>query len=269
MAPGTGARNTMAITNIEYALLRQLKDSGFVKDNSALLELGQSNWYGDVPLSTLVDDIRKNVASESEANEMIGQIERLSNDQPRNWLFGIADVFWETFLGPHSYAAIDLHGIDDRAHKLDLNEPINLDQQFDIVCNFGTAEHVFNVYQVFKTVHDLTKENGWMLHGLPFQGWIDHGFYNFQPTFFFDLCEANGYAPGIFLYAETIPPKIVSIDSRATILNMAERGAIGHNAMLYVGLHKRSRGKPFKPPVQGYYSARLDKDAADKWKTLR
>ena len=259
----------MAITNIEYALLRRLRESGVIVDNPSVLEFGQSNWYGDVPLDTLAEDIRKNIDSETEANELIGRLDHLSKGQPRNWLFGIADVFWRTFLGPHTYAAIDLHGIDDRAHKLDLNEPVSLDQQFDIVCNFGTAEHVFNVYQVFKTMHELTKDGGWMLHGLPFQGWIDHGFYNFHPTFFFDLCEANTYAPSIFLYAETSPPKIVTIDSRATILTMAERGEIGPNAMLYTGLHKRSAGQPFKPPVQGYYGQRLDKDTAERWKTLR
>ncbi|NKB43125.1 MAG: hypothetical protein GKS03_02485 [Alphaproteobacteria bacterium] len=259
----------MAITNIEYALLSRFRDAGFIPQSPSILELGQSNWYGDVPIATLADDVRKNVVSESEANELIGRLDRLSKDQPRNWLFGVADVFWQTFLGPHTYSAIDLHGIDDRVHKFDLNEPVPLDQQFDIVCNFGTAEHVFNVYQVFKTMHDVTKDEGWMLHGLPFQGWVDHGFYNFQPTFFFDLAEANNYAPRIFLYAETSPPKVVSVDSRATILGMAERDEIGPNAMLYTGLQKRGGDQPFKPPVQGYYGHRLDKDSAERWKTLR
>ena len=32
-----------------------------------------------------------------------------------------------------------------------------------------------------------------MLHILPSQGYINHGFYNFQPGLFYDIARANGY----------------------------------------------------------------------------
>lgn len=259
----------MAITNIEYALLKRLKDSDLLPENPSLLELGQSNWYGDVSLDRLVADVREHIVPDSHAEHLISQLTSLSETQPGNWLFAVADIFWEAMLGPHEYVAIDLDGIDERAHKFDLNEPVPLDECYDIVCNFGTAEHVFNVYQVFKTVHELTKPGGLMLHGLPFQGWVDHGFYNFQPTFFFDLAAANSYAPTIYLYAETSPPKVVSVKDRSTILEMAERGEIGPNAMLYTALRKPDTDQPFKPPVQGYYARSLDAETAKRWSSLR
>lgn len=259
----------MAITQIEYALVRRLKDEGLIPANPSILELGQSNWYGDVPLEDLVADIHRYVADPARAAALIEQVKMVVSEQADHWLFKIADVFWEVFLGPHDYHAIDLHGVDERAHKFDLNEPVPLDGQYDIVCNFGTAEHVFNVYQVFKTIHERTKSGGLMLHGLPFQGWVDHGFYNFQPTFYFDLAEANTYAPAVVMYAEINPSRIEGIKDRSSIHDMAEKNEIGDNALIYTALRKRSGQNPFKPPMQGYYARRIDKQAAERWEKLR
>ena len=41
-----------------------------------------------------------------------------------------------------------------------------------------------------------------MLHGMPFSGWYDHGFYNFQPTFYLDLAIANNYGNLGLFYVE-------------------------------------------------------------------
>lgn len=258
----------MAITHIEYSLVRRLAKQGLLAKTPKILELGQSNWYGDVPFESLLSDIDIFAADPEAAAALKAKAVELGKTQGQHWLFGLADVFWQTFLGPHSYTAIDLDGIDDRALKYDLNEPVPIDDSFDIVCNFGTAEHVFNTYQVFKTVHDLTKTGGWMLHGLPFQGWIDHGFYNIQPTLFFDLAVTNGYGKGAFLYAEISPPNLVQIVGRETVHQLAEQGKIGANAMLFTALRKMD-DSPFKAPMQAYYDRRLDKQSAKRWETLR
>lgn len=257
----------MAITQIEYALIRRLAAEDLFPGRTTLLELGQSNWYGDVALDTLVEDIRK--FAPSEADTLITRLAALSKDKPEHYLFKIADVFWATFLGDHAYTAIDLDGVDERAHKLDLNTPLSIEETYDVVCNFGTAEHVFNVYQVFKTIHERTKPGGLMIHGLPFQGWTDHGFYNFQPTFYFDLAEANQYGNVAFLYAEISPPRLVPIKDRSTVLDMVERGEMGPNAMLFAAFRKPHEDEAFVAPRQGYYARRLDPETAERWKTLR
>ncbi len=259
----------MAITHIEYALIQRLADEKLFPSTPSILELGQSNWYGDVPLDTLAQDAKQFAASPEESGALVERLRELSQDKPKHLLFKIADVFWETFLGPHTYMAIDLHGVDERAHKFDLNEPVPIEDQFDVVCNFGTAEHIFNVYQVFKTVHERTKPGGLMLHGLPFQGWVDHGFYNFQPTFYFDLAAANEYAPVSILYAEVSPPNIIAVVERSTIHGMVERGEIGANAMMFAVFRKPENEHAFVAPQQGYYARTLDKDSAERWQKLR
>lgn len=258
----------MAITQIEYALIRRVVKQRLFPSNPSILELGQSNWYGDVPLQDFLKDIKLFVSDAEQATQLLAKVSTLVNDKPEHWQFGLADVFWQTFLGPHTYTAIDFDGVDDRALKYDLNEPVPLETQHDIVCNFGTAEHVFNIYQVFKTIHDLTKPGGWMLHGLPFQGWVDHGFYTVQPTLYFDLAAANGYGQGAFLYAEVTPPKIVQVEGRETVHELAERGEIGPNAMLFT-VFRKHEDVPFKAPIQGYYDRRLDAKSMKRWESLR
>ena len=52
-----------------------------------------------------------------------------------------------------------MHGTKD-SMPLDLNVPHELGEQFDAIFNLGTAEHIFNVYQAFKSMHDWLKVGG-------------------------------------------------------------------------------------------------------------
>lgn len=64
---------------------------------------------------------------------------------------------------------------------------------FDVVINCGTSEHVIGQYNCFKVIHDAVKTGGVMYHELPFTGYLDHGYFNYQPRLFFDLAKVNGY----------------------------------------------------------------------------
>lgn len=64
---------------------------------------------------------------------------------------------------------------------------------FDVVLNCGTSEHVLGQYNCFKVIHDAVKTGGIIYHELPFTGYLDHGYFNYQPRLFFDLAKANGY----------------------------------------------------------------------------
>ena len=77
--------------------------------------------------------------------------------------------------------------------KLDLNLPHELGKQFNFIINFGTEEHIFNIYQVFISIHQWNKKDGIVIRHLPMYGYLDHSFYDFHPTFFWDLVSANKY----------------------------------------------------------------------------
>jgi hypothetical protein len=257
----------MAINYVEYNLMRLFREQKLFTLGGDLLELGEANWYGDIDPKILREDILKFAAPENQKSLLTELDDALkSGHSEASWT--IARIYWNTFLNPTSITAIDFHGTS-KALKLDLNCPIDLKRQFHVVNNCGTLEHIFNVGQAFKTIHDHTFPGGFMIHQVPFTGWIDHGFYNFNPTFFWDLAFANQYHICIFVYLELNPPKVIQLLNREQILEMAKTDAIGKNANLLAVFRRPERPEPFKIPMQGYYGGTISRTASDAWHSLR
>jgi hypothetical protein len=116
---------------------------------------------------------------------------------------GAQPAFYSIF-GGGSYRSIDL--TDPRAdYALDLNLPLPPDVgSYDVVTNFGTTEHVFNIGQAFANIHKLLKVGGIQLHAIPSYGYIDHGFYNIHPSAYLDMARANEYEIVDVLYIDNI-----------------------------------------------------------------
>jgi hypothetical protein len=97
-------------------------------------------------------------------------------------------------IGCDQYECIDLDG-KHNAKKFDLNfdirEKYDFDVEFDLVTNHGTTEHLLNQYLAFANAHNLTAPDGVMVHALPFQGYQNHGMFNYNPSFFLDLAIAS------------------------------------------------------------------------------
>ena len=257
---------TMAITAIEYSLIRSLRRDARLPLGGEVLELGQANWYGDVGVSDLRQDIETYAppAARGDLGRRLDAV--LAADEPS--LFDLARIFWDVFLQPASMTAIDFHGTAE-ALKLDLNGPVDLGRRFDLVMNLGTIEHVFNVAEAVRTVHEHCRPGGLMLHGMPLSGWLEHGFYSFNSTFYFDLAQANDYAVEVALYTEWEPLRIVPLADRESIRRLADRDGIGPNSLLYVLLRRPSNEAPFRIPMQGYYAGQLSPQAAAAWREDR
>ncbi len=182
----------MAITTLEYWFLSWIAKKNIAVQNPDIIELGEQHWHGDVSIELLKNDIQAVVKDKSKQQNLLNNLDIIIAKKDKKKIFDLAKIVYQTFFNYENICAIDLHGTED-ALQLDLNQPVELDQTFDLVFNFGTGEHIFNVYQFFKTIHELTKPGGLMLHVMPFQGWVDHGFFNFQPTLYWDLAESNNY----------------------------------------------------------------------------
>lgn len=131
----------------------------------------------------------------------------IANDKQENriqavhgWDGPVADphvVFRE--LG-YRLTIIDIHAEHGEEEIVDLDLPQNgwLDYAFgaqktyDLVVDHGTIEHCFNIGQAALTLVGAVAPDGWMVQHLPFS-MANHGFYNINPTWFFDLYEANGF----------------------------------------------------------------------------
>lgn len=74
-----------------------------------------------------------------------------------------------------------------------LNYPIpdNLEEQYDVIIDAGTLEHVSNMSSGILNYFKILKTNGILYFGNPSNNWINHGFFQFSPTFYQDLCIDN------------------------------------------------------------------------------
>ncbi|MBT4890385.1 MAG: hypothetical protein HON65_12615 [Rhodospirillales bacterium] len=106
-----------------------------------------------------------------------------------------SELFFK-ILGFDEVIAIDISDYQGASVLLDLNLELSskdIGGEVDLVVDAGTSEHLFNVPQAFKNYHAFLKEGGCIYHYLPANNYMEHGFYQFSPTFFESYYRANNY----------------------------------------------------------------------------
>ena len=133
----------------------------------------------------------------------------------------VRSLFRDRYRVTH-YRDCDLN--DEADLKLDMNKPLNAEWVGSAmtVLNGGTMEHVFDVAQVIRNVHDMARPGGTIIHLSPIS-WYEHGYYNFNPRLFTAVGRANHYS----LVAEAFwfPGNVLS-ESQAE--DSQQRAATGH-----------------------------------------
>jgi SAM-dependent methyltransferase len=110
-------------------------------------------------------------------------------------LGGFAEEFFHC-LGARTVQSLDASPYEGAALVHDLNQPIPNDwkERFDVVCDGGTLEHVFNFPVALRNCMELVKVQGYLFLDSPGNNWFGHGFYQFSPELFYQaLSEENGY----------------------------------------------------------------------------
>jgi hypothetical protein len=257
----------MAISATHYYLVRDLFEHGLLPRGQALLEIGEANSY-DIDPATLTEDIERFVSDVATRASLISRLQKVAGGLGEFDKFEIAKIFYEVFFAPSELEAIDFEGTPS-AHRLDLNAPVALERRFGIIINHGTAEHVFNIAQVFRTMHDYTVPGGMMIHESPFTGWIEHGFYNLQPTLFYDLADFNEYLVLGMFVQDLTNRTILQIRERDQVYEYIKKRELPENSMLFTVLVKGPHDRPFQIPIQGYYRQSLSPIGMDAWQNLR
>lgn len=150
---------------------------------------------------------------------------------PNFWSRPARDLY-RKMGGGERYESIDANG--GGTILADLNLPLDPHPgQFDLVTDFGTSEHVFDIAQVWRTMHSLCVAGGYIAFEKPYQGYPDHGFWNTHQTLWRDLAKANGYA----------------------IVSLAEIEA--PRGRHWRGVYRKGEETPFRNPQQGKWVPRL------------
>ena len=59
--------------------------------------------------------------------------------------------------------------------------------RFDVIIDYGTSEHVFNVAQALVNSYNLLADDGVYIFDLPVSGWVTHCLYQFTPSYFLSI----------------------------------------------------------------------------------
>lgn len=168
-------------------------------------------------------------------------------------------------LGFGLYEAIDINSRDDTLVmdlNTDLREHYGFTRTYDLVLNTGTSEHVFNQAAFLRNAHALAAPGAVMTHVVPFTGYVNHGFFNYQPGLFLDLAAANGYRVHSLEVA----------DRDGVLVDLMKANDVSAHFIHFVGLTTRNeRGNtflvavmqkqtddPFAIPCQGKYIATIE-----------
>jgi len=99
-------------------------------------------------------------------------------------------------MGFASIHALDYSEFEGATIIHDLNAPTlpeELHEKFDVIIDHGTLEHVFHIPNALQNLFRLLKTGGRLIHSSPTSNLVDHGFYMFSPTFFYDFYVTNGW----------------------------------------------------------------------------
>ena len=179
----------MSMLICKEALNNYLK--GFYKDIHSVLDMGDQ----DLGLSySLLSDlvVQANLKLDEDSFERA----RYFPERPRV----STSTFWK-ILGIEQAHRMDLLSIDrvnPEDQKLviikDLNEPLedmSMWEKYDLVTDFGNNEHPFNIVESYRTMHRLTRKNGFMWIWQEVYG--GNGYFNLDQPFFENLAAVNNY----------------------------------------------------------------------------
>ena len=105
------------------------------------------------------------------------------------------DLF--TALGASAVDSVDASTYEHATLVHDFNTPIPTawHQQYDIVFDGGTLEHVFNFPTAVRNAMEALKAGGRFIGVSPLNSWSGHGFYQFSPELFWrTFSPDNGFS---------------------------------------------------------------------------
>jgi hypothetical protein len=165
---------------------------------------------------------------------------------------GYCEAVIRSAFGADTVHSIDASDYEHASLVHDMNQPIEPQEQYSVVLDLGTLEHVMNVPAAFDNVAKLCAKGGRIMHMLPSNNCSGHGFYQFSPEFFFQIySEARGFA-GTRVFAAPMGSPEVWYEVRAPHM-LKSRVNVTSRDELYLLVLTQKTGEPIsltQCPVQ-------------------
>lgn len=100
------------------------------------------------------------------------------------------------WMGFDKVKALDISDYEEAEIVFDLSNreiPSDLQNTYDYIYDGGTLEHIFDFPTALINTSKILKKGGTIIHDVPANNWMNHGFYSFSPTVFADYYDANNW----------------------------------------------------------------------------
>jgi len=162
------------------------------------------------------------------------------------------------FLGASMTQSMDVSNYENAGilHDLNIPLPVSLHQNFSVVIDGGTLEHVFNFPLAIQSCMLSLKQDGFFIGFTPGNNQMGHGFYQFSPELYYRIfSEQNGFKMRKVLirvadkWFEAMDPK--EMKSRIEVAN-------GLPIFIYLIAQKLKHNASFSVPQQSDYERTWD-----------
>ena len=162
----------------------ELYNLGYLKNSKSIIEIGSQE------LHLKKEDLKQLFNNAGLKSDLVNKYPNINNwpERPRC----SAKYFYES-LGIKEYQCMDINA-DYDAIVHDLNKPFedkSKFNKFDIVTDHGSCEHVFNIAECYRTMHNLAKPGGYII--IAQAVWKGNGYFKFDESFFEGIAAANNY----------------------------------------------------------------------------
>ena len=162
----------------------ELHNLGHLKNSKNVFEIGSQE------LQLKKEDLKQLFDNAGLKSNLVDEYPNINNwpERPRC----SAKYIYES-LGIKEYQCMDINS-DYGAIVHDLNKPFedkSKFNKFDIVTDHGSCEHVFNIAECYRTMHNLAKPGGYII--IAQAVWKGNGYFKFDESFFEGIAAANNY----------------------------------------------------------------------------
>lgn len=175
----------MSVSTVTMGPLLLLHDRGLLGESEVACDFGSMEFDSREPAA--------NPVFEAIFRARGLEVPETFYDEETGRMYGTAGDYWRA-LG-WEYTSYDIDGrFGSVVCDLNVDElPASEHGKYTLTMNGGTGEHVFNQYNFFRQVHNVTRVGGLMFHIVPFHLAQFHGFFQYSPVLFHSLAQYNGY----------------------------------------------------------------------------
>jgi hypothetical protein len=180
-----------------------------------------------------------------------------------------------SLLGAEKVYACDYSDYENPDFIFDLNYQVGDEykERFDVIFDSGTLEHIFDISTALNNVDFMLKKGGQLIIFSPASNMVDHGFYSFSPTLFYDYFKNREYNNFSCYLREAFPFNVNKRGKTYKYHNVGDQLPLfskhSLEVIFFANKGENNRKDKMKKPIQSLYVFKFSVDSkAEKHRTI-